>query len=78
MSPPFDGIKLSILGDDAWRPSMVFVVGLDTLDGPPTEIVTLVSIPDWNMGYLRTDISEDPDQGIKNLRWYKISLLWIS
>lgn len=36
-------------------------------DGPPTGIVTLVSIPDWNMGYLSTDILEDPDQGIKKL-----------
>jgi len=60
-------ITLSISGQDKWLPSMVFVYGFDTAEGRPTEIVTLVSIPKWTMGYLSTDDSEDPDEGIKHL-----------
>lgn len=60
-------ITLRIDGEDAWRPSMVFVYGFDTAEGRPTEIVTLVSIPEWTMGVLSTDDSEDPDGGIKHL-----------
>ena len=46
---------------------MVFVYGFDTAEGRPTEIVTLVSILEWTMGYLSTDDSEDPDEGIEHL-----------
>ena len=60
-------ITLSIGGQDAWLPSMVFVYSFDTAEGRPTEIVTLVSIPEWTTGYLNTDDSEDPDEGIKHL-----------
>jgi hypothetical protein len=60
-------ITLSISGQDKWLPSMVFVLGFDTAEGRPTEIVTLVSIPEWTMGYLSIDDSEDPDGGIKHL-----------
>jgi hypothetical protein len=46
------GIKLRIggpKGDDSWLPDV---------EGRPTEIVPLVSIPNWNMGKLSTQPSE--------------------
>jgi hypothetical protein len=52
------GIRLSILGDDAWLPSQVFVFGLDTENGRPSEVVTLVALPQWDLGQLSTDPSE--------------------
>jgi hypothetical protein len=51
-------IRLRILGTDAWLPRTLFVLGFDTEDGRPTEIVTLVSVPEWNMGWLSTDTNE--------------------
>ena len=51
-------IRLSILGDDAWLPSQVYVFGLDTESGRPSEVVTLVAIPKWDLGSLSTDLSE--------------------
>ena len=53
-----DGINLSILGTDAWLPKRVFVFGLDTVTGRPNEVVTLVSIPEWGLGWLSTDHTE--------------------
>ena len=53
-----DGIRLSILGDDAWLPTQVYVFGLDTENGRPNEVVTLVAIPQWDLGWLSTDLSE--------------------
>ena len=53
-----DGINLSILGTDAWLPKRVFVFGLDTVTGRPNEVVTLVSIPEWDLGWLSTDHTE--------------------
>jgi hypothetical protein len=52
------GINLSILGTDAWLPKRVFVFGLDTATGRPNEVVTLVSIPEWDLGWLSTDHTE--------------------
>lgn len=52
------GIRLSILGTDAWVPKTLFVFGLDTASGRPNEVVHLVSIPEWNLGALSTDSSE--------------------
>lgn len=53
------GITLSTDGEDAWRPRMVFVLGFnDNTGARPTEIVTLVSIPEWTSGYLSTDHTE--------------------
>jgi hypothetical protein len=56
------GIKLKILGDDAWLPAMVFVYGFDVAEGRPTEIVHLSSVADWRdrdeFGWLSTDPSE--------------------
>jgi hypothetical protein len=52
------GISLSILDEDAWLPKRVFVFGLDTLNGPPNEVVDLVSIPGWDLGWLSTDAHE--------------------
>jgi hypothetical protein len=51
-------IRLSILDDDAWLPAQVYIFGLDTEDGRPNEVVTLVSIPQWDLGWLSTDLSE--------------------
>ena len=53
-----DGITLSILGDDAWLPGAVFVFGLDTEAGRPNEVVTLSSVPAWDLGWLSTDPQE--------------------
>jgi len=52
------GIRLRILGDDAWRPMRLFVFGLDTASGRPNAVVTLVSVPVWSQGWLSTDPSE--------------------
>jgi hypothetical protein len=51
-------IRLSILGTDAWLPKTVFVFGLDTASGRPSEVVTLASVPEWGLGWLSTDPSE--------------------
>jgi hypothetical protein len=53
-----DGIRLSILGTDAWLPKTVFVFGLDTATGRPNEVVSLVSVPEWDLGWLSTDLQE--------------------
>jgi hypothetical protein len=53
-----DGIDLSILGDDAWLPGVVFLFGLDTETGRPNEMVTLVAIRSWDLGWLSTDDDE--------------------
>jgi hypothetical protein len=52
------GIRLGIGGRDAWLPKEVFVYGFDTAEGRPREIVHLVSITDWPLGWLSTDSSE--------------------
>ena len=51
-------IRLRILGSDAWQPQKAFVFGLDTATGRPNEVVTLVAIPEWDLGLLSTDTSE--------------------
>ena len=53
------GITLGILGTDAWLPKTVFVFGLDTASGRPNEVVTLASVPEWDLGWL----SKDPHEG---------------
>lgn len=54
-------IVLSILGDDAWKPQMLFVFGLDTASGRPNQVVSLVSRPVWGPRWMSTDTSEgDP------------------
>jgi hypothetical protein len=54
-------IVLSILGDDAWKPQVLFVFGLDTASGRPNQIVSLVSLPVWGPRWMSTDTSEgDP------------------
>jgi hypothetical protein len=52
------GIRLSILGTDAWLPRTLFVFGLDTETDRPNEVVTLVAIPKWDLGWLSTDTDE--------------------
>jgi hypothetical protein len=51
-------IRLSIDGDDTWWPAQVYVFGLDTETGRPNEVVTLVAIPQWNLGGLSTNTSQ--------------------
>jgi hypothetical protein len=54
-------IVLSILGDDAWKPQVLFVFGLDTASGRPDEVVSLVSRPVWGPRWMSSDASEgDP------------------
>lgn len=52
------GITLSIKGRDKWLPRDVYVLGLDTTQGRPSEIVPLVSVSEWNLGWLSEDTSE--------------------
>ncbi len=52
------GIRLGILGTDAWKPRRLFVFGLDTATGRPNEVVSLVSVPAWTQGWLSTDTQE--------------------
>jgi hypothetical protein len=52
------GITLRIKGRDAWLPRHVYVFGLDTMDGRPSEMVPLVSVTEWNLGWLSEDTSE--------------------
>jgi hypothetical protein len=52
-------ITLSIKGKDAWLPGQLFLFGLDTLTGRPNEVVNLVSMIGWNLGWL----SEEPGEG---------------
>ena len=56
-------IHLGILGTDAWLPKTVFIFGLDTGTGRPNEVVTLVAIPKWDLGWLSTD----PHEGASSL-----------
>jgi hypothetical protein len=52
---------LSILGDDAWKPQVLFVFGLDTASGRPSEVVSLVSRPVWGPRWMSSDTNEgDP------------------
>jgi hypothetical protein len=54
-------IVLSILGDDAWKPQMLFVFGLDTASGRPNQVVSLASRPVWGPRGMSSDTSEgDP------------------
>jgi hypothetical protein len=54
-------IVLSILGDDAWKPMVLFVFGLDTASGRPNQVVSLVSRPVWGPRWMSADTSEgDP------------------
>ena len=51
-------IKLSIRGDDAWLPKHVFLFAVDTTEGRPSLMATLLSVPNWNLGWLSEDTSE--------------------
>jgi len=57
-----NSIILRIKGDDAWRPSRLFLFGLDDASGRPESIVPLVHMPEWNRGDLSTDTSEGREQ----------------
>jgi hypothetical protein len=54
-------IRLRIKGQDAWLPWEAYVYGFDTAEGRPNEIVVLVSMSDWSLGWLSTDTSEGQD-----------------
>ena len=52
-------IQLSINGDDAWRPSSLFLFGLDAREGETVTFVTpLVHLAEWPFGTLSTDSGE--------------------
>jgi hypothetical protein len=53
-----NGITLSIHGADAWLPGGLFLFGLDTDASRPSEMVTLVALPVWDLGWLSTDPQE--------------------
>jgi len=50
------GITLTVLGTDAWTPKMIFFFGLDTASGRPNEVVRLVSVTDWTLGSLSSQV----------------------
>jgi hypothetical protein len=52
------GLELEILGRDAWLPDMLFVFGLDTPTGRPTNLVPLAFNPIWQHGTLSQDETE--------------------
>jgi hypothetical protein len=59
-------IVLSILGDDAWKPQMLFVFGLDTASGRPNQVVSLASRPFWGPRGMSTDTGEgDPSVALQ-------------
>ena len=49
-------ITINVLGTDAWLPKMLFLYGLDTPSGRPNEVVRLVSITDWTLGSLSSQV----------------------
>lgn len=51
-------IKMTIKGEDAWNPKRIFVYGFDTAAGRPTQIVDLVSVPNWSGGWFSKKASE--------------------
>ena len=51
-------ITLRILGEDAWLPGQLFLFGLDTAAGRPNEVVSLVSMVGWNLGWLSNEVGE--------------------
>ena len=56
-------IELTILGYDAWLPSHVFLFGLDTASGRPTQLSPIVTLPKWQ----NSDLSTDPHEGNKTI-----------
>jgi hypothetical protein len=62
-------IKLRIIGQDAWVPAKVFVYSFDTAHGQgrPNNIMRLSAIPNWDLGPMSADPSEDPLKGIRDL-----------
>ena len=52
------GITLGTGGERAWLPRHLYMFGLDMAEGHPTEIVPLVSVTNWNMGWLSEDTRE--------------------
>lgn len=51
-------IEISIEGNDAWRPIIVAMFGLDTGSGQPTRMTPLVHVHPWGAQVLSTDPSE--------------------
>lgn len=59
-----DSIRLRINGDDKWLPASFFLFGLDTDEGEPEFLVTLVHLRTWPFGGLSTDSEE----GVESVR----------
>jgi hypothetical protein len=51
-------ITLSIRGQDAWLPKQVFLYALNTTEGRPSWMSTLLSVSNWNLGWLSENTSE--------------------
>jgi hypothetical protein len=51
-------IEISIEGDDAWRPIVVVIFGLNTSSGQPTRMTPLVHLHPWGTQVLSRDLSE--------------------
>jgi hypothetical protein len=51
-------VTLRIMGKDAWLPGQLFLFGLDTASGRPNEVVSLVSMVVWNLGWLSQEAAE--------------------
>src|SRR5262245_29109105 len=49
---------LTMLGDDAWLPGGLFLFGLDTASGRPTQVIPLAEQAVWRDGWLSTDEDE--------------------
>jgi hypothetical protein len=47
-----------MLGDDAWLPGGLFLFGLDTASGRPTQVIPLAEQAVWRDGWLSTDENE--------------------
>jgi hypothetical protein len=71
VSPPFTmhdfnvaqgAITLTMLGEDAWLPSSLFLFGLDTATGRPTKLVPMAAHPVWDKGWLSSDEGEGKPQ----------------
>jgi hypothetical protein len=53
-----NSIVLSILGNDSWLPGKMFLFGLDTASGRPSNIIPLVHIDSWKDGRMSKDTED--------------------
>jgi hypothetical protein len=51
-------VRLLIRGTDAWLPRWFFLFGLDSDEGRPNDVISIVNVTDWTFGWMSTDSSE--------------------